>query len=109
MGWLGTGEPGLACLDVTGALAVRPITDAEHLAYVAGRPSVSFLQTPAWGRVKREWRSESLGWVDAAGTVRGAGLVLYRQVPRLRRYLAYLPEGPDLPWEDAAEAGRLTE
>ena len=28
----------------------------------------------------------------------GAGLVLYRQLPRLRRYLAYLPEGPVLDW-----------
>jgi lipid II:glycine glycyltransferase (peptidoglycan interpeptide bridge formation enzyme) len=94
---------------VTGDLRVRPITDAEHLAYVGGRPSVSFLQTPAWGRVKREWRCESLGWVDGDGTVRGAGLVLYRKVPRLRRYLAYLPEGPDLPWEQAVEAGRLAD
>jgi lipid II:glycine glycyltransferase (peptidoglycan interpeptide bridge formation enzyme) len=92
---------------VTGALRVRQITDAEHLAYVAGRPSVSFLQTPAWGRVKRDWRSESIGWVDEDGAVRAAGLVLYRQVPRLRRYLAYLPEGPDLPWEEAATDRRL--
>jgi lipid II:glycine glycyltransferase (peptidoglycan interpeptide bridge formation enzyme) len=33
--------------------------------------------------------------------------VLYRQVPRLKRYLAYLPEGPDLPWAEAAADGRL--
>jgi lipid II:glycine glycyltransferase (peptidoglycan interpeptide bridge formation enzyme) len=92
---------------VTGDLQVRQISDAEHLAYVAGQESVSFLQTPAWGRVKREWRAQSLGWVDDAGEVRGAGLVLLRQVPRLRRYLAYLPEGPDLPWEQAAGDGQL--
>jgi vancomycin resistance protein VanK len=30
----------------------------------------------------------------------GAGLVLYRQLPRLRRFLAYLPEGPVLDWSD---------
>jgi lipid II:glycine glycyltransferase (peptidoglycan interpeptide bridge formation enzyme) len=30
----------------------------------------------------------------------GAGLVLYRQLPRLKRYLAYLPEGPDIDWFD---------
>jgi lipid II:glycine glycyltransferase (peptidoglycan interpeptide bridge formation enzyme) len=35
--------------------------------------------------------------------------VLYREVPRLRRYLAYLPEGPDLPWEQAAAAGTLAD
>ncbi len=94
---------------MTSGLAVRPISDAEHLAYVDTRPSVSFLQTPAWGHVKRDWRAESLGWLDASGAVVGAGLVLYRQVPRLRRYLAYLPEGPDLPWEQAAASGTLAD
>jgi lipid II:glycine glycyltransferase (peptidoglycan interpeptide bridge formation enzyme) len=68
---------------------------------------VSFLQTPAWGGVKQDWRPESLGWFDAHQTLRAAGLVLYRQVPRLNRYLAYLPEGPDLPWSQAAAAGEL--
>jgi lipid II:glycine glycyltransferase (peptidoglycan interpeptide bridge formation enzyme) len=81
-------------------LSVRPITRDEHLAFVASRPSASFLQCPAWGQVKREWRSESLGWVDPDGKVVGAGLVLYRQVPRVRRFLAYLPEGPLLDWTD---------
>ena len=33
--------------------------------------------------------------------MRGAGLVLYRKVPRLKRFLAYLPEGPDLDWSAA--------
>jgi lipid II:glycine glycyltransferase (peptidoglycan interpeptide bridge formation enzyme) len=79
-------------------LSVRPITRDEHLAFVGSRPSASFLQCPAWGQVKREWRSESLGWVDPDGKIVGAGLVLYRQVPRVRRFLAYLPEGPLLDW-----------
>ncbi|MEU5738620.1 peptidoglycan bridge formation glycyltransferase FemA/FemB family protein [Streptomyces tendae] len=77
---------------------VRPITAAEHLAFVRAQRSVSFLQTPAWGRVKTEWRSESLGWYDGPRLV-GAGLVLHRPVPRLQRYtLAYLPEGPVIDW-----------
>jgi vancomycin resistance protein VanK len=79
-------------------VTVRPISAAEHLAYVRARPSVSFLQTPAWGRVKTEWRSESVGWF-AGGSLVGAGLVLHRPVPRLDRYtLAYLPEGPSIDW-----------
>ena len=77
---------------------VRPITHAEHLAFIATQPAVSFLQTPAWAAVKHEWRGESLGWFDAAGTLVGAGLVLYRKVPKLNRFLAYLPEGPALEW-----------
>jgi len=82
------------------SLLVRAITRDEHVAFVASRPSASFLQCPAWAQVKREWRSESLGWVDPDGKIVGAGLVLYRQVPRLRRFLAYLPEGPLLDWAD---------
>ncbi|MHA4819268.1 lipid II:glycine glycyltransferase FemX [Streptomyces aculeolatus] len=80
------------------SLAVRPITPAEHLAFVRRQRSVSFLQTPAWGRVKTEWRSESLGWYDGRELV-GAGLVLHRPVPRLDRFtLAYVPEGPAVDW-----------
>ncbi|MFD5596212.1 lipid II:glycine glycyltransferase FemX [Streptomyces griseorubiginosus] len=81
-----------------GNLVVRPINAADHLAFVRAQRSVSFLQTPAWGRVKTEWRSESLGWFDGPRLV-GAGLVLYRPVPRLDRFtLAYLPEGPVIDW-----------
>ena len=79
-------------------LTVRVITAEQHLEYIASRPSVSFLQTPAWGSVKSGWHSESLGWFAGEQLV-GAGLVLYRSVPRLpQRSLAYLPEGPDLDW-----------
>lgn len=79
-------------------LQVRAITAAQHDAWIATRPYVSFLQVPQWGAVKVGWRSESLGWFDGPRIV-GAGLVLYRGVPRLpKRNLAYLPEGPDLAW-----------
>jgi lipid II:glycine glycyltransferase (peptidoglycan interpeptide bridge formation enzyme) len=76
---------------------VRAISPEEHLAFLRTQRSASFLQTPAWGLVKSEWRHESLGWY-ADGELVGAGLVLYRQLPRLRRYLAYLPEGPVIDW-----------
>ncbi len=86
-------------------LIVREIPASDHLEFIRGRRSVSFLQTPAWGRVKSEWRHESIGFfrVSTGSTheeLVGAGLVLYRQLPRLKRYLAYLPEGPDLDWTD---------
>ncbi|WP_028808119.1 peptidoglycan bridge formation glycyltransferase FemA/FemB family protein [Streptomyces canus] len=81
-----------------GGLTVVPISAAEHLAFVRTRRSVSFLQTPAWARVKTEWHGESLGWYDGRQLV-GAGLVLHRPVPRLERFtLAYLPEGPVIDW-----------
>jgi lipid II:glycine glycyltransferase (peptidoglycan interpeptide bridge formation enzyme) len=81
------------------SLRLRPITRAEHLAFIATRPSVSFLQLPAWAQVKSEWASETLGWVDQYERVVGAALVLYRKVPKLKRYLAYIPEGPVIDWQ----------
>ncbi len=86
---------------------VRPIDAGTHRAWIAGRASVSFLQTPAWAQVKAEWVSESLGWY-CDGRMVGAGLVLYRRVPRLPRSLAYLPEGPDLDWSAAPARDLLT-
>ncbi|HET9873476.1 MAG TPA: peptidoglycan bridge formation glycyltransferase FemA/FemB family protein [Propionibacteriaceae bacterium] len=81
------------------AITVRTITTDEHLAFNQSRPSLSFLQTPAWAKVKSDWRSESLGWFDDSDAQVGAGLVLYRQLPKLKRYLAYLPEGPVIDWQ----------
>ena len=75
-------------------LRLRAIDPAQHLELVAAR-SGSFLQTPAWGRLKADWRAESLGWFRGDELV-GAGLVLYRSLPRIGRSLAYLPEGPVL-------------
>ena len=89
------------------ALTVRPIDASEHLDFVRGRSSVSFLQTPAWAAVKGDWRGESIGWFDGT-TIVGAALVLYRQLPKLKRYLAYLPEGPDIDWTDTDLARWLT-
>jgi vancomycin resistance protein VanK len=78
-------------------LTLRPISAAEHRDFIASRSSASFLQTPAWASVKSEWRNESLGWMRD-GTLVGVGLVLYRQLPKLKRFLAYLPEGPVIDW-----------
>ncbi len=87
------------------AFTIATITSEEHVAYNATLPSLSFLQTPAWAGVKREWRHESIGWFDEGGRQVGAGLVLYRQLPRIKKYLAYLPEGPVINWS----AGNLSD
>lgn len=79
------------------SITVKPISAEDHLALITERGSASFLQTPAWAAVKKEWRGESLGWFDGDELI-GAGLVLYRQLPKLKRSLAYLPEGPVLNW-----------
>ena len=66
---------------MTTTLTLRPISAQEHRDFIAGRSSASFLQTPAWASVKAEWKAESIGWFRGATQV-GAGLVLYRQLPR---------------------------
>jgi vancomycin resistance protein VanK len=56
--------------------------------------------------VKSEWKAESIGWFrGAGGEPVGSALVLYRQLPKVKRYLAYLPEGPVIDWtsEDLGE------
>ena len=84
---------------MTSPLTVRAISPEQHLDHLRAQRSASFLQTPAWGEVKNEWRRESLGWFDHAGRLVGAGLVLYRQLPKVKKFLAYLPEGPVIDWE----------
>jgi lipid II:glycine glycyltransferase (peptidoglycan interpeptide bridge formation enzyme) len=81
---------------------VRQITSEQHLAYIAQRNSVSFLQTPAWGKTKSGWSSQSLGWFVGEELV-GAALMLLRKVPKVEKYLAYVPEGPDLNWDNAKD------
>ena len=66
-------------------LTVRTITPEQHLDHLrrltAEGGSASFLQTPAWGEVKSEWKRESIGWFGPVGTQPvGVGLVLYRAV-----------------------------
>jgi lipid II:glycine glycyltransferase (peptidoglycan interpeptide bridge formation enzyme) len=82
---------------VTTPLTVRTITPEEHLGFIREQRSASFLQTPAWATVKIEWKPESLGWFSGDQLV-GVALVLYRQLPKVKRYLAYLPEGPVIDW-----------
>lgn len=74
-------------------ITVRSIPPAEHLAFLDRQGSASFLQTPAWAAVKSDWEHDLLGWFDGARLI-GVALVLYRQLPKIRRFLAYVPEGP---------------
>ncbi len=89
------------------ALTVRTITTAEHADFIAARSNASFLQTPGWAQVKPEWRAESIGWFRGH-ELAGAALVLYRQLPKLKRFLAYLPEGPVIDWTDDDLSSWLT-
>ena len=100
-------SPPTATGPLTGTLTVREVTEEQHLDFLRTRRSASFLQTPAWGRVKSEWRRESLGFFRG-DELAGVGLVLYRQLPRVKRYLAYLPEAPVIDWSGDDLAAWLT-
>ena len=82
----------------TSPLRVRTVSTEEHVSFLKSRRSASFLQTPAWAQVKPEWTPESIGW-ERDGTLVGVALVLNRQLPKVARYLAYLPEGPVIDWD----------
>ncbi len=87
-------------------VVVRAISADEHRTFLQGQGRASFLQTPAWAAVKSDWRGESIGWVEG-GRLRGAALVLYRRLPRLRPSFAYLPEGPVIDWASDDLAAQL--
>ena len=81
---------------------MREIDAGTHREFLRGLVaatgrSASFLQTPGWAAVKPEWDADSLGWFEG-DTLVGVALVLFRRLPRSRKALAYLPEGPVLDW-----------
>ena len=80
-------------------LVVERLQPDAHAELVDGWGATN-LQVPEWAKVKAEWRNESLVWRRPDGTPAGCALVLYRPIPHVGRYLAYLPEGPLLPWDE---------
>ena len=99
----GIGDPpactdaGLDSTPVT--IAVRPISADTHLASSRSSPRCPS-RRPRRAGVSAEWHCESVGWFDNGDLV-GTALVLHRQVPKVKRFLAYIPEGPVLPWDRA--------
>ena len=89
-------------------LTVGAVDAATYLAAGELYGGRSFLQNPSWALVKPDWRPELLAWRNADHEIVGTALVLYRSVPGLKRYFAYLPEGPDIDWTDASLERWLT-
>ncbi len=80
-------------------LKVRPVEPQAYFSYVTRAPLGNFMQYPSWARVKTEWTHDLLGWFSPAGNMVGCALVLYRKMPVLNQYLAYIPRGPLIDWE----------
>lgn len=80
-------------------IKAREISAEEHREFLAQHPDASFMQTPAWGAVKADWDSVSLG-IYAGEKLVGAALVLLRWAPIIKRCLAYVPMGPVIDWSE---------
>ena len=85
------------------------LTESEYQEFLATQSDYSFLQTPAWGKIKSGWSYELLGFKNP--DLIGVALVLYKSAPIIKKYkLAYVPEGPVLNWQkfDPAALTALT-
>lgn len=85
-------------------MEIRQISSAEHQSFLIYRSDLdpSFLQTPAWGEVKKgAWRYHSIGFFEGATNTEliGTALILARKAPKINKYFFYIPEGPTLPIE----------
>lgn len=95
------------------SFVVKQITAEQHKDFIASQASrddISFLQLPQWGLVKAGWDHESVGFYHStdSNALIGAGLVLYNYIPKTKKCLAYLPEGPILDWHSSEAAQALT-
>jgi len=80
-------------------MRIVKLTQSEYQDYLATQSDYSFLQTPAWGKIKTGWSFELLGFKTTA--LIGVALVLYKSAPIISKYkLAYIPEGPILNWDE---------
>ena len=91
-------------------LTVRTVTPEQHLdflrSWTADGGAAASCRRPRWGEVKSEWRRESLGWFDAPTDWSASAWCSTGSCPKVKRYLAYLPEGPVIDW-DADDLARL--
>ncbi|TWD83408.1 lipid II:glycine glycyltransferase (peptidoglycan interpeptide bridge formation enzyme) [Kribbella amoyensis] len=99
-GWTGSAPEGFDSATVRGELTIGEIEPAEYQGAADLHGGRSFLQLASWAEVKPDWSSDLLAWRDADGRVVGTTLVLFRRLPGLSRWYAYVPEGPDIDWAD---------
>ena len=80
---------------------MRTITTEEHVSFAEVAAVGELPADPGLGAGEAgvDAGVDRLGLEQADGeALVGVALVLYRQLPKVTRYLAYLPEGPVIDW-----------
>ncbi|PTM58227.1 lipid II:glycine glycyltransferase FemX [Desmospora activa] len=78
---------------------VKAVSHQDYLSFIEKQPLGNFMQYPSWAKVKSEWENDCLGWFNDEGKLVGCALVLYRKLPGINKYLAYIPRGPVIDWK----------
>ncbi len=85
------------------------ITDRDAWTDLVNRhPAGHLLQSWAWGELKARfgWQVLRVAVTDDGKALRAGAQVLLHDLPG-RRYVAYIPKGPLVDWQDAAQTHRL--
>lgn len=86
---------------------LKPEQYAEAEAFVATHPNGSFMQSPAWAKVKPNWKHEIVAVRDENGALRGTMSILI--MPMGPGALMYAPRGPVCDYDDKALIAELLE
>ncbi len=84
---------------------LTPAQYAEFDAFVRSHEHGCFMQSPAWAKVKKEWKQEILVLRDAAGAITAGMSILVR--PMGPGAMMYAPRGPVCDYGDADTLRRL--
>lgn len=81
-------------------LNIRLVDRDHYIQFIEKHPLRNFLQYPSWSDLKTQWRwsSEFVGWFNGDKEMVGGANILYRKVPGLNKFLAYIPRGPLIDW-----------
>ena len=92
-------------------MPLHPLTPTASAwdAFVTAHPRAHILQLSAWGALKSAfgWRAERVALAEADGRIVAGAQVLFRRLPLRLGTMAYIPAGPLVNWEDAAQVRAL--
>ncbi len=87
--------------------SIRP-ADQTWNSFVEAHSQAHLLQTAPWGDLKSRfgWSAERVGLGTSSGIIVSGAQILYRALPFGLGKLAYVPKGPLVNWQDAAQVAQ---